>query len=132
MQPHGILETCLYAVDLDAAESFYGQVLGLELLQRIGERMLVFKSGDAVFLVFNPELTKLGDTATAHGATGAGHTAFRIRREEFEPWRTRLTEHGVEIEDERSWAEGALSFYFRDPAGNSIELTNGATWGLPD
>ena len=32
MRPEGILETCLYVDDLDAAEQFYATVLGLEFV----------------------------------------------------------------------------------------------------
>lgn len=132
MHPQGVLETCVYCLDLDSAERFYRDVLGLRLKHRIGERMLIFYCGSAMLLIFNPELTRQGDTAPPHGTDGAGHIAFRIGDGEFDAWRARLAAHNVPIESEMSWAEGALSIYFRDPAGNSLELTNGATWGLMD
>lgn len=132
MQPRGVLETCLYVDDLDAAQRFYSDVLGLTLKNRLGTRMLMFHCGPAMLLIFNPTATREGNTAPPHGAEGAGHVALRIGGGEFNGWRARLAEHGVAIEREMSWAEGALSIYFRDPAGNSLELTTGATWGLPD
>lgn len=132
MQPHGVIETCLYATDLDAAEAFYRDVLGLTLKNRLGSRMLIFHCGSGMLLIFNPELTSLGDTAPPHGATGAGHIAFRVKPDEFDGWRARLAAHGVPIESEMSWAEGGWSVYFRDPAGNSLEFTNAATWGLAE
>ena len=41
----GILETALYATDLDAAEAFYGNVLGLEKIARLGNRHVFFRCG---------------------------------------------------------------------------------------
>lgn len=34
MKPSGILETILYAEDLNAAERFYAEILGLEKISR--------------------------------------------------------------------------------------------------
>ena len=36
------------------------------------------------------------------------------------------------IEQEVDWPRGGRSFYFRDPAGNSLELATPRIWGLPD
>ena len=57
--------------DLDAAADFYTRVLGLEIYARVAGRHVFFRCGQAVFLVFNPEKTKLGDSRPpAHGASG--------------------------------------------------------------
>ena len=45
--------------------------------------------------------------------------------------RQRLQEHGVVIEKEVLWPRGGTSLYFRDPAGNSVELLTPGVWGLP-
>ena len=65
-----------------------------------------------------------------HGATGPGHFAFAITAEALETWRTRLRESGVAIEHETHWPGGAKSLYFRDPAGNCLELLTPGLWGL--
>ena len=53
-----VLETCIYAEDLEAAEAFYRSVLGLEAFQKAPGRHVFFYCGPhAVFLVFNPEAT---------------------------------------------------------------------------
>jgi catechol 2,3-dioxygenase-like lactoylglutathione lyase family enzyme len=41
-------------------------------------------------------------------------------------------EHGVPIELETDWPRGGKSLYFRDPAGNSVELITRGLWGLSD
>ena len=45
--------------------------------------------------------------------------------------RSRLQDHGIEIEKEVKWPRGGRSLYFRDPAGNSVELVTPGCWGLP-
>jgi catechol 2,3-dioxygenase-like lactoylglutathione lyase family enzyme len=39
-----------------------------------------------------------------------------------------LCARGIEIEREVGWDEGGRSIYFRDPAGNSVELIEGEAW----
>lgn len=82
-----------------------------------------------MFLVFNPEATSVeGTPFPVHGATGPGHTAFEVKPEALDTWRVRLSEAGVRIETEIDWPNGGRSMYFRDPAGNSIELATRQTW----
>ena len=45
--------------------------------------------------------------------------------------RSGCVEHRVEIEHEEAWPRGGHSLYFRDPAGNSVELITPGVWGLP-
>ena len=42
LKPAGLLEACLYARDLDAAENFYRKVLGLEVYSRDPGRDVFF------------------------------------------------------------------------------------------
>jgi catechol 2,3-dioxygenase-like lactoylglutathione lyase family enzyme len=128
----GVLETCLYATDLDAAERFYSDVLGLDAFSRVPGRHVFFRCGDAVFLVFNPDRTAAPDPSGGvppHGARGPGHVAFSVTEADLAPWRERLAAHGVEIEAEVTWPSGGRSLYVRDPAGNSVELAPASIWG---
>jgi len=84
-----------------------------------------------MLLVFRPEATLRGDPLPAHGARGPGHFAMGIAADDLDAWRQRLKEHGVPIEHEESWPRGGHSLYFRDPAGNSVELITPGVWGLP-
>lgn len=127
-----IVETGVYAADLKKAEAFYRDVLGLEVVGREAGRHIFFRVGSAgVLLVFNPETTRKGDMLPAHGATGPGHFALGIAAEDLDAWRERLRAHGVAIEKEVRWPRGGQSIYFRDPAGNSVELLTPGLWGLP-
>lgn len=138
MQLHGILETVLYAEDLEAAEAFYRDVLALELYSKEPARHLFFRCDNGMFLVFNPRETSRPDYTVAethvipHGTTGAGHMAFRVAEDELDAWRQRLNQWNIRIETEIAWPQGGHSIYFRDPAGNSLELATPRLWGLPD
>jgi catechol 2,3-dioxygenase-like lactoylglutathione lyase family enzyme len=130
MAVKGVLETCLYADDLDAMDRFYTRVIGLEHESHAEGRHVFFRCGQQMFLVFRPESTLESDTVPPHGAHGPGHVAFAVGADEIAGWRRRLAEHGVEIESDKEWPNGARSLYFRDPAGNSVELAQPALWGL--
>ena len=126
-----IIETSVYVDDLDQAEMFYRDILGLEVLTREPGRHVFFRVSDGMLLIFDPRATTGGGTLTPHGAVGPGHFALGVRTEDFDGWRVRLENLGVAIEDEVRWPGGGRSIYFRDPAGNSVELITPGVWGLP-
>lgn len=133
--PAQILETALYADDLDAAEAFYGGVLGLEKVDRGGNRHVFYKCGPGVLLIFNPAETvipyKVGQLPVPpHGARGPGHLCFKAEADELDGWRDRLMAAGIDIESDMEWPGGGRSIYFRDPEGNSLEFTEARIWGL--
>ncbi|WP_306117258.1 MULTISPECIES: VOC family protein [unclassified Roseitalea] len=133
--PEGILETALYVDDLRAAESFYAGVMGLERIVEVEGRHIFFRCGDGVLLLFVPEQTEKPPSDPAmpvppHGAYGPGHACFRVEAEALDGWRSRLEGAGVAIETDFRWPNGARSIYFRDPAGNSLEISEPKLWGL--
>ncbi|GAB4377327.1 MAG: glyoxalase/bleomycin resistance/extradiol dioxygenase family protein [Calditrichia bacterium] len=133
MKIKAVLETCLYAEDLNAAEKFYVNVLGLQKFARVEGRHLFFRCGKSLFFVFNPTATREpNQEVLAHGATGPGHVAFSIDLSELDAWKDHLRRHRIEIEAEVTWPTGGQSIYFRDPAGNSVELASPQIWGLPE
>src|SRR5262249_26712947 len=126
-----IIETAIYVDDLQATEDFYRAILGLPVIGKAPGRHVFFQAGEAsVLLAFLTEATLKGDQLPAHGATGPGHFALGIDAESFDAWRMRLRGHGVAIEKEVEWPRGGKSIYFRDPAGNSVELVTPGVWGL--
>jgi catechol 2,3-dioxygenase-like lactoylglutathione lyase family enzyme len=128
----GVIETAVYVDDLGAAETFYGTVLGLPVVGKEPGRHVFFRAGEGgVLLAFRAEVTRKGDPLPPHGATGPGHFALGIEAESFDAWRQRLQGHGVALEKEVGWPRGGRSLYFRDPAGNSVELVTPGVWGLP-
>jgi catechol 2,3-dioxygenase-like lactoylglutathione lyase family enzyme len=126
---NGILETCLYVDDLAAAEQFYRTVVGLNLVGRQDGRHVFFRCGAGMLLIFNPAKTRDADSdIPQHGAYGPSHVAFAVDQVDMERWRERLEAHGVEIERIVDWPHGGRSLYFRDPAGNSLELASPQIW----
>ncbi|MEK6644433.1 MAG: VOC family protein [Planctomycetota bacterium] len=125
-----IHETCLYADDLAAMERFYTVVLGLRKVSEMATRGLTLRvDAKSVLLIFNPnETTQPHAQVPSHGAIGPGHCAFSIPPESLAEWRAHLANGRVPIEREVTWESGAISIYFRDPAGNSIELIAGELW----
>jgi catechol 2,3-dioxygenase-like lactoylglutathione lyase family enzyme len=142
MTPSGILESALYVDDLDKAEEFYRDVMGLELLTKLEKRHVFFRCGDGVLLLFDPAQTVHPPSPTSrfpvppHGAVGNGHLCFRATSEDIDRWKTHLEGLGVEIEADFRWPtrddepSGGRSIYFRDPAGNSLEFAEPTIWGL--
>ena len=124
----GVLETVLYYSDAQATERFYSDVLGFRLLSREPGRSLFYRAGASVFLLFDARETLGGGHLPAHGATGPVHTCFLATPEDYETWKTYLAEQGVPVVQEVEWRAGLLSFYFRDPAGNVLEIANGDLW----
>jgi len=128
----GIVETGIYVDDLDKAAAFYRNVLGLNLIGNEAGRHVFFQVGpNNVLLAFNAAATLKPDSLPAHGTKGPGHFAMGIPADSLERWRDRLSQHGVTIEKEIAWPLGGHSLYFRDPAGNSVELVTPGVWGLP-
>ena len=136
MTPSGILESALYVDDLDAAEAFYGEVLGLERIAKVEGRHVFFRCGDGVLLLFDADQTVKPPKPGAklpvppHGAKGDGHLCFRGTAAEIERFRAHLEAKGVAIEADFEWPQGGRSIYFRDPAGNSLEIAEPRIWGL--
>jgi len=134
MKISGILETCLYAEDLEKAKSFYSALPGIEFLAEEQDRHIFFRCGSSMLLIFNPEKTSEeqteveGKVIPLHGTQGEGHIAFSINGKELNEWRQFLIDNSISIESEVKWPNGSVSLYFRDPAGNSVELVSATIW----
>ncbi len=130
----GVLETALYVDDLVTARDFYGETLGLELVTEVEGRHAFFRLGDGMLLIFDPVTTvepPAPDDALPvppHGATGPGHVCFAVDADDLDAWNAWLERHGTPIEADFHWPNGARSVYFRDPAGNSLELAARSLW----
>jgi catechol 2,3-dioxygenase-like lactoylglutathione lyase family enzyme len=131
MQVNEILETCLYVDDLETAEQFYQNVLGLQPVDRYPGRHVFLRCGHRMLLLFAPQTSRAaGGSTPAHGADGPGHVAFAVPDPQMPAWEAHLQQHGVDIEQRITWPQGGHSLYFRDPAGNSLELASPLIWSL--
>jgi catechol 2,3-dioxygenase-like lactoylglutathione lyase family enzyme len=136
------LETALYVEDVAAVSRFYREVLGFAVLRGAapdgpGPNEPIFTAlavpGGTVLLLFQTGRfttpTQLpGGTIPPHDGRGQLHLAFAIDAAQLSAWRTRLAEAGVPVEGEVRWARGGASLYFRDPAGNLVELATPGLW----
>ena len=130
MKATAVLETCLYADDLTTAEKFYTDVMGLEVYARQPERHVFFRCGAQMVLIFNARTTSA--EPNGHGGSSNGHVAFAIREDEIPAWREWLKFKNVNIDSEVTWPNGGLSIYFKDPAGNHLEVATRKLWGIPE
>ena len=131
-----ILETALYAENLDQTADFYSQVLGLERFTEVPGRHVFFRAEGQVLLLFKPSATRVPPSPDArlavppHGAEGPGHVCFAATSAQIDGWIEHLAAHALEIESTVEWPGGGRSIYFRDPAGNSLEFAEARIWGL--
>ncbi|WP_045834658.1 VOC family protein [Hyphomicrobium sp. 99] len=133
--PLRILETVLYAPDLARIEDFYRRALGLEPFAVEPGRHIFYRCGDQMLLIFNPDTTQFRNAEASisvppHGAEGEGHICFGVSGEDIDQWLTKLKSLGVPIEADFEWPRGGRSIYFRDPAGNCLEIAEPRIWGI--
>lgn len=123
-----IKETCLYLRDLDAAEVFYHEKLGLPIISRREDRHVFFRAGSSVLLCFNPDVTRLETDLPPHFADGNQHMAFECQAGDYEAWKTRLTQQEIPLTHEAHWPNGRRSCYFEDPESNVLEIVEPGMW----
>ena len=116
-------------------KDFYTNILGLEFVSEEKDRYLFLKAGQNMLLIFNPNKTLASDTSNtqlpAHGAFAPPsiiHFALEINEENYGDDRSILNEKKIKIEKEVTWEKGANSIYFRDPAGNLVEIITPGSW----
>lgn len=135
-KPSRVLEICLYATDLAAAEHFYCDVLGLSVHSKAEGRHVFFKLDGEMLLIFNPQETQKPVPPGArlpvppHGPSGPGHVCFRASANELDAWVHRLNKNSVPIEADFDWPGGGRSIYFRDTAGNCLEFAQPRIWKM--
>src|SRR5690625_4428547 len=134
MNISGIIETFLYAENLDEVRDFYTLLLGLKLVDVEEGRHLFFSCGSQMHLIFNLAHTYIEQTDVVWqivpllGSRGAAHIAFSIKKEDLRKWREFFNENHIPVESEVTWPNGIVSLYFRDPAGNSLEVVSPDLW----
>jgi len=132
MKVFAVIETAIYVDNLNLTEDFYERILGLKVIAKEEGRHVFFQVGAGnILLAFMPSTTLQGSKLPHHGATGPGHFALGIEMQSFDAWRQHLENQGVSIEQELEWPAGGKSLYFRDPAGNSVELITPGVWRMP-
>jgi catechol-2,3-dioxygenase len=127
----GVYETVLYGSDLRALAEFYTDIVGLSPIDAgIQGLLAAFRVPDgSVLLLFDPARSaEAGREVPSHGSRGAGHVAFRTNTGELDDWLEHFADVQLPVERIVEWRPGLVSIYVRDPAGNSVEFTNGELW----
>jgi len=132
MKINKVIETCIYSSDLESMKKFYAGILGLSIIQEEGDKLLFLKAGKNMLLIFDPLQTSIDNhNLPRHGAMtppSSIHFAMEIEEQEYQPCREVLTQNDIAIEKEVKWSNNTKSIYFRDPAGNLVELITPGGW----
>lgn len=112
--------------DMEAALAFYKGVLGARLVTRLPRyAMAELVAGEShIDLVDVSERAGAWAKPPVPGGRNVDHIALRLSGEAAAV-RRHLTEHGIEVVEERVNQDASgfsLSLYVRDPSGNKIEL----------
>lgn len=113
---------------LDSSEAFYHQMLGFDIISKVEGRHIFFRVGGQVLLCFIAEATKAETELPAHYASGKQHIAFEVSPDQYEAWKEKLLDDGVEVTHEQLWKPGVSSFYFEDPDGHVLEILPPGLW----
>jgi catechol-2,3-dioxygenase len=121
-------------------KDFYVNILGLDFVSEEEDRYVFLKAGQSMLLIFNPNKT-LADADVinrssttqlpAHGAFAPPsiiHFALEIEKQDYDSAKQILKKKNIKIENEVTWDKGSNSIYFRDPAGNLVEIITPGSW----
>ena len=120
LKTEGVLHFTGPVKDLDRAEKFYTEVLGMETIRR-NNHMVFMRAGEDCFVLTYSENPVEPNRGNAHDI----HYAFRVTPQEYDRAMTFLPSVGVAIikqEDRRKGTFQGRSAYFHDPDRNVIEL----------
>jgi catechol 2,3-dioxygenase len=112
----------LKVADLDRAIRFYSEVLGFEVMQRMGAQAAFLSAGGYHHHVGLNTWESRGGSAPGPGTTGLYHVAFLYpSRAALARAYRRLIEHAIALEGASDHGVSE-ALYLRDPDGNGIEL----------
>jgi catechol-2,3-dioxygenase len=113
-------------------KNFYAGILGLPVIQEEQDKLIFLKAGKSMLLIFDPVRTKTNNgSLPAHGTPtppSSIHFAMEIEKQEYHASKQLLIDNNIVIEKEVNWNSDAKSIYFRDPAGNLVELITPGGW----
>jgi catechol 2,3-dioxygenase-like lactoylglutathione lyase family enzyme len=128
-----VLETVLYVADLDRADHFYRDVLGLPCIHQDHRMRAYDVGGNGVLLLFPTggslkTVETPGGPIPPHDGMGPMHIAFSTARHELEEWQSHLEKAGIALEGRTTWPRGGVSIYFRDPDDHLLEIATPGLW----
>ncbi len=133
LKVEGVTHWSIPVNDLAEAEEFYGELLGLAPVGRLGNNaMSCFNVGDHNILLCERQSPVDGQAVENGGA----HHSFTVSPETFDFACKVFRERNIRIEHLTYRARGVFcgrELYFFDPSGNRLELRD-PTWveGMPE
>jgi catechol-2,3-dioxygenase len=132
MKINKVIETCIYSSDLESMKKFYVDIVGLSVIQEESDKLIFLKAGKSMLLIFDPLQTSADNGGLpTHGALtppSSIHFAMEIEEKEYQTCKEDLGRNGIAIQKEVNWDGKTKSLYFRDPAGNLVELITSGGW----
>ena len=115
--------------DLDRAVAFYRDKLGFEIESLDPGQNAFLKSGDFLLVLFNPKDpgTALANEYLARTGGPQGglyHVAFKMDPERLDEFCQGIRNEGLAIKGPVEFATGRRSYFFDDPDGHYIEMTD--------
>ena len=107
--------------DLDQAERFYTEVLGLEVAQRLGRHQILLRCGGQMLALFERRNLPPRPTDRIDNPLGKGHHAFKVSPEDFQAARELFKMRGAPTHGPIDWGDHDC-LYFLDPDGNLLEI----------
>jgi catechol-2,3-dioxygenase len=112
----GLAELTLETSDLGRSETFYTELIGLEVLSRDDDRVWLAVGERTRLGLWTPGEKEFGDEGGRHV-----HFAFAAAPGRLDALAERLGDAGVSVRGPVEHPGGDRSIYFEDPAGNLVE-----------
>ncbi len=107
--------------DLDRAERFYTEVLGLTVVQRFGRHQALLRCGDLTLALFERRDLPPRVTDRIESPLGKAHHAFKVSRSDWQTARELFQSYGVPTHGPIDWGDHDC-LYFLDPDGTLLEI----------
>ena len=120
LKTQGVVHFTIPVKDLDRAEKFYTEVMGMERLRR-NNHMIFMRAGADCFVLAYSEKPVEPNAGDRHDI----HHAFRVSPAEYDRAKVFLAERGIRIFKEEHRGAGTFqgrSAYFHDPDRNVLEI----------
>jgi len=120
LKTEGVLHFTIPVKDLDRAEKFYTEIMGMRRIRRNNHMVFMQAGSDCFVLTYseNPINPNAGDETDIHHA-------FRVTADEYVRAKAFLAKNGIRIineEERRSGTFRGHSAYFHDPDRNVLEI----------
>lgn len=111
----------LDVADLDRAERFYTEVLGLEVAQRFGRHQVLLRCGSQMLALFERADLPPRPVNRIDNPLGKAHHAFQVSQADFQAAQATFRAHGAATSGPIDWGDHDC-LYFLDPDGNLLEI----------